>query len=162
MLSLPDSLGSNDALYVYLGADNDAAASVWNSVSLWATDITWDPTGSRAPTAQPVLHPTTQPVLSPSPHPTVSLGVATFVDAFDAFQDGLWDTQCTGCAYANSSLYISGDSQLMRSEGTFTGLTHLRGVLVKGKSSRQLCKDNSSSAKWLVFSTLILCNYRAM
>ena len=162
VLSLPDSLGSNEALYVYLGADNDAAASVWNSVSLWATDITWDPTGSRAPTAQPVLHPTTQPVLSPSPHPTVSLGVATFVDAFDAFQDGLWDTQCTGCAYANSSLYISGDSQLMRSEGTFTGLTHLRGVLVKGKSSRQLCKDNSSSAKWLVFSTLILCNYRAM
>ena len=52
-LTRSDTLGAAAALYVYLGADDDADAAVWRSVNIWG-DPQWTPaTASGPPTPAP-------------------------------------------------------------------------------------------------------------
>jgi len=145
---------TGEGLFVYLGADDDSGVATWGSVSVWGDSLGWDPSGTRAPTARPSHAPTHRPVLPPTPLPTVPLGEPALADDFSGFDGDLWLAKCAGCSYTggtNSALYVSGDSQLMRTVGTFSGLTHLRGRLVKTNT----CNDHvvvvstSGSYTWL-------------
>lgn len=128
--SMDEDIAASDALYLYIGADDDATTATWNSLSIWG-EPAWDPDGSRSPSARPVTMPTSHPLLTPSPQPTKNLGPPDISDDFDEFQEGIWLEQCSGCAYDDGFLAVSGDSMLMRTAGTLRGIAHVRGTMMK-------------------------------
>jgi hypothetical protein len=58
---------------------------------------------------------------------------ADIIDNFDSFDNGLWYKLCAGCTFADGSLYVSGDSQMMRTYERIADLTRITGVLVKNR-----------------------------
>ena len=63
---------------------------------------------------------------------------ADIVDDFSAFRGDVWLFQCSGCRYESGSLYVSGDSKLQRTVGTFSALQHIKGSFVKSAT----CNDH--------------------
>ena len=58
---------------------------------------------------------------------------ADIIDNFNAFDDGLWNAQCAGCTFVDGSLFIKGDSQLMRTYEKIADISRIKGTLVKNR-----------------------------
>ena len=138
-LNLADSLGGEDSLFLYVGADDDSDAAEWVSLWAWGSSLTWDPASVfPPPSPAPAVAPTAAPLRAPSPAPTASLGAPGLVDTFEAFDPGVWLAPCAGCSYAGGSLLVAGDSMFQRTVGAVKGLSRVRGHLVKAGS----CSDH--------------------
>jgi len=58
---------------------------------------------------------------------------ADIIDNFNSFDDGLWNAQCSGCTFVDGSLFINGDSQLMRTYERIADISRIKGTLVKNR-----------------------------
>lgn len=58
---------------------------------------------------------------------------ADIIDNFNSFDDGLWNAQCSGCTFVDGSLFINGDSQLMRTYERIADISRIKGTLIKNR-----------------------------